>query len=128
MCATERPEQYFIVAGTSESASASTTTVNRRKQARLAACSGDAPASDNAPVAEGVALPLVLGAAVAQPRRHNLSLSRCEQECIHRERCEQQRLAAMSKAPADFVKEPIAERPPVLGVRPEVPCLGGEVP
>jgi hypothetical protein len=34
----------------------------------------------------------------------------------------------MSKAPADFVEEPIAEGPPVLGVRPEVPRLGGEVP
>ena len=128
MCTTERPEQYFIVAGASKSASASTTTVNRRKQARLAACSGDAPASDDAPVAEGVALPPVLGAAVAQPCQGDLSLSCREQERIRRERREQQRLAAMSKAPADFVKEPIAERPPVLGVRPEVPCLGGEVP
>ena len=77
MCTTERPEQYFIIAGASESALASTTTVNRRKQARLAACSGDAPASDDAPVAEGGALPPVLGAAVAQPCQRDLSLSRC---------------------------------------------------
>ncbi len=34
----------------------------------------------------------------------------------------------MSKAPADIVEEPIAEGPPVLGVRPKVPRLGGEVP
>jgi hypothetical protein len=34
----------------------------------------------------------------------------------------------MSEAPADFVEEPIAEGPPVLGVHPEVPRLGGEVP
>jgi hypothetical protein len=128
MCATERPDQYFIAAGASESASASTTTVNCREQARLAACSGDAPASDDAPVAKGVALPPVLGAAVAQPCRHDLSLSRREQERIRRERREQQRLAAMSEAPADFIEEPIAEGPPVLGVRPEVPCLGGKVP
>jgi hypothetical protein len=89
MCATEHPKQYFIVAGASKSASASTTTVNRREQARLAAFSGDAPASDDAPVTEGVALPPVLGAAVAQPHRHDLSLSRREQERIRRERCKQ---------------------------------------
>jgi hypothetical protein len=102
--------------------------VNHRKQARLAACSGDAPASNNAPIAEGGVLPPVLGAAVAQPRRHDLSLSRCEQERIRRERCKQQHLAAMSEAPAEFVEEPIAEGLPVLGVRPEVPRLDGEVP
>jgi hypothetical protein len=98
MCATERPEQYFIVAGASKSASASTTTVNRREQAHLAACSGDVPASYDAPVSEGVALPPILGAAVAQPCWHDLSLSRREQERIPREPREQQRLAAMSKA------------------------------
>jgi hypothetical protein len=128
MCTTKHPERYFIVAGTSKSASASTTTVNRCKQARLSTCSGDAPASDDAPVAEGVALPPVLGAAVAQPCQRDLSLSHREQERICRKHREQQRPTVMSEAPTDFVKEPIAEGLPVLGVRPEVPCLGGEVP
>ncbi len=128
MCTTERPERYFIIAGASKFASASTTTVNCCKQARLTGCSGDAPASNDAPVAGGGAFLPVLGAAVSQPHWRDLSLSRCEQERICREHCEQQRLAVMSEAPADFIEEPIAEGLPVLGVRPEVPCLGGEVP
>ncbi len=58
MCMTERPERYAIVTGAAESASARTTTVNRRAQALLAARSSDAPAiaGDTTPAAEGVGI------------------------------------------------------------------------
>ena len=55
MCMSEHPEQYAIVVGTSESASARTTTVDCREQAHLAATSDDAPASGGASAAGDVA-------------------------------------------------------------------------
>ncbi len=57
MCMSERPKQYAIVVGASdsESASARTTTVDRGEQARLAATSSDAPASGGTSAAGDVA-------------------------------------------------------------------------
>ncbi len=55
MCMSECPEQYAIIVGTSESASARTTTVDRYEQASLAATSSDAPASGGASAAGDVA-------------------------------------------------------------------------
>ena len=54
MCMSERPERYAIVVGASTSASARTTTVDHREQARLAAASSGAPATAAGDVA-GVA-------------------------------------------------------------------------
>ena len=71
MCMTERPEQYAIVLGASASASARTTTVDRREQARLArerreqvrqSALREAAAEEEArrdPIAEGV--PVLVG-------------------------------------------------------------------
>jgi hypothetical protein len=55
ICMPERPEQYAIIMGASESASARTMTVNRREQARLAATSSDVPASGGTSTAGDVA-------------------------------------------------------------------------
>jgi hypothetical protein len=73
MCQTEHPKQYYIIAGTSKSTSAHTTTINRREQARLAARhSHDAAASCNPSVTEGVTMvalePAVLGDALRKRR------------------------------------------------------------
>jgi hypothetical protein len=94
MCMTERPKQYAIVTGASESASACTTTVNHRAQA-LAARSSNAPAvGDTPPAAEGVGI--------------------CR-ACLKRR--EQERQAALRKEAAaeeDARREPIVEGVPVL--------------
>jgi hypothetical protein len=97
MCMTERPERYAIITGASESASARTTTVNHRAQARLAARSSDVPAiaGDTTPAADGVGI---------------------RRACI--ERREQERQAALREGAAaeeeDARREPIAEGAPVL--------------
>ena len=61
LCRTERPEQYFVVPGAGAAATARTTMVDRRQQARLAALHDvveDAPATrtdeEEQPIAEGV--------------------------------------------------------------------------
>ena len=59
MCMTERPLRYAVLPGAGASATARTTTVDRREQARLAAASDaeeDTPpaAADEEPIAEGV--------------------------------------------------------------------------
>jgi len=73
MCTTERPKRYFVVPGASVSATARTTTVDRCKQARLAALRDavqDAPPPvDEEPIAEGVPVVPVQGAVAAVPSR-----------------------------------------------------------
>ncbi len=124
----ERPERYVIVAGASESASACTTTVDCREQARLAARSSDAPAVGEAPVAEvvaGVAMEPVRGA------RRDLLRAGVGTNCIRQERLEQERQAALREAAAEEValEEPIAEGVPVLlGGRGGAPSHDGVVP
>jgi hypothetical protein len=58
MCRTERPIHYAIVAGAPVAATARTTTVNRREQARVAASATTAPAAD-AGEAAAIARPLM---------------------------------------------------------------------
>jgi hypothetical protein len=128
MCMAERPEQYVIVAGASESASARTTTVDRLEQAPLAAWSSDAPAVGEAPVAEvvaGVAMEPVRGA------RRDLSCAGVGINRLRQERREQERQAALREAAAEKValEEPIAEGVPVLlGGRGGAPSHAGVVP
>ncbi len=51
MCMSKRPEQYAIVVGASESASAHMMTFDRREKVRLATTSSNAPASGGASAA-----------------------------------------------------------------------------
>ena len=74
MCTTERPKRYFVVPGAGVSATARTTTVDRREQARLAALrdavqDAPPPAVDEEPIAEGVPVVPVQGAVTAVPSR-----------------------------------------------------------
>ena len=73
MCTTERPKRYFVVPGAGVSATARTTLVDRREQARLAALRDavqDAPPPvDEEPIAEGVPVVPVQGAVAAVPSR-----------------------------------------------------------
>ena len=80
MCMTERPLRYDIVPGAAGAASARTTTVNRREQARLAieahlVAARDAeedpppPAAVEEPIAEGVPLAPSRWPVAAEPRR-----------------------------------------------------------
>jgi hypothetical protein len=58
MCTTEGPKRYFVVPGAGVSATARTTTVDCREQARLAALrdavQDSPPPVDEEPIAEGV--------------------------------------------------------------------------
>jgi hypothetical protein len=70
MCMTERPKRYFVVPGAGASATARTTTVDRREQARLAAArdvdEDDAPPPvEDDPIAEGVPVVPVRGAVAS---------------------------------------------------------------
>jgi hypothetical protein len=73
MCMTEGPKRYVVVPGVGVSATARTTTVDRREQARLAALHDavhDAPPPvDEEPIAEGVPVVPVQGAVTAVPSR-----------------------------------------------------------
>ena len=73
MCMTERPKRYFVVPGAGVSATARTTSVDRREQARLAALHDavdDAPPPvDEEPIAEGVPVVPVQRAVAAVPSR-----------------------------------------------------------
>jgi hypothetical protein len=70
---TEGPKRYVVVPGVGVSATARTTTVDRREQARLAALHDavhDAPPPvDEEPIAEGVPVVPVQGAVTAVPSR-----------------------------------------------------------
>jgi hypothetical protein len=71
MCTTERPKRYFVVPGAGVSATARTTTVDRREQPRLAALRDavqDAPPPvDEEPIPKGVPVVPVQGAVAAVP-------------------------------------------------------------
>ena len=73
MCTMERPKRCFVVPGAGVSATARTTTVDRCKQAHLAALRDavqDAtPPVDEEPIAEGVPVVPVQGAVAAVPSR-----------------------------------------------------------
>ena len=73
MCMTEGPKRYVVMPGVGVSATARTTTVDRREQARLAALRDavhDAPPPvDEEPIAEGVPVVPVQGAVTAVPSR-----------------------------------------------------------
>ena len=106
MCMTERPERYAIVTGAAESASARTTTVNRRAQALLAARSSDASAiagDTSTPAAEGVGI---------------------RRACC--ERREQERQAALREGAA--AEEEVARREPIAEGAPVVILGGGNHP
>ena len=70
---TERPKRYFVVPGAGVSATARTTSVDRREQARLAALHDavdDAPPpEDEEPIAEGVPVVTVQREVAALPSR-----------------------------------------------------------
>ena len=78
MCTTERPKRYFVVPGAGVSATARTTTVDRREQARLAALHDavqDAPPPvDEEPIAEGVPVVPVQGAVASSVPRRRIML------------------------------------------------------
>jgi len=73
MCMTERPKRYFVVPGAGVSATARTTSVDRREQARLAALhdavDNAPPPEDEEPIAEGVPVVPVQRAVAAVGRR-----------------------------------------------------------
>ena len=70
---TERPKRYFVVPGAGVSATARTTSVDRREQARLAALhdavDNAPPPEDEEPIAEGVPVVPVQRAVAAVSRR-----------------------------------------------------------
>jgi len=80
MCMSERPKRYFVVPGAGVAATARTTTVDRREQARLAALrndpavEGDPPAVEEEPIAEGV--PVAPRAVVAAEPSRRVMLER----------------------------------------------------
>jgi hypothetical protein len=71
MCTMERPKRYFVVPDAGVSATARTTTVDRREQVSLAALRDvvqEAPSPvDEEPIAEGVPVVPVQGAVAAVP-------------------------------------------------------------
>ena len=74
MCMTERPLRYAVVPGAGASATARTTTVDRREQARLATARDaeeDTPpaAEDEEPIAEGVPVVPAQRTVAAEPAR-----------------------------------------------------------
>jgi hypothetical protein len=81
MCTTERPKRYFVVPGAGVSATARTTTVDRREQARLAALRDavqDAPPPvGKEPIAKGVPVVPVQGAVASSvPTSRRIMLER----------------------------------------------------
>ena len=80
MCMTARPRRYAVLAGSAGAATARTTKVDRREQARLAALrddpavEGDPPAVEEEPVAEGV--PVAPRAVVAAEPSRRVMLER----------------------------------------------------
>ena len=80
MCMTERPKRYFVVPGAGVSATARTTLVDRREQARLAALRDavqDAPPPvDEEPIAVGVPVVPVQGAVASSVPSRRIMLER----------------------------------------------------
>ena len=81
MCMTERPKRYFVVPGAGVSATARTTLVDRREQARLAALrdavqQDTPPPVDEEPIAEGVPVVPVQGAVASSVPSRRIMLER----------------------------------------------------
>ncbi len=113
MCATEHLEQYFIIAGASESASARTMTVDHCEQVHLATRSSNGPATGDPTAADGVA-----GGELAPKRRAWLDLLqrgiRINRACHDHHKQEHQSALHETQVEEASQEVPIAEGVPVL--------------